>query len=76
MLDQAVQGEDATFAVVVRLHGHEHVLYGGHQGERPDNEREGTEDHLLVYARKPAVASHDGFHHVHGAGADIAVDHA
>ena len=72
----AVEREDAAFAAVVGLERDEHVLYGGEQRHRPDDERERAEHELLGDAHDAAVAGKERFRDVHGRGADIAVDNA
>ena len=56
VLDQGVQGEDATLVVVVRLHGHENVLDRGDEGQSPDDEGERAEDDVLAHRLESAVA--------------------
>ncbi len=71
---QRVEGEDAALTVVVGLHGDEHVLDGGQQRDGPDHQRQRADDEGLVGLTDAAVPLQDGFHHVHGGGADVAVD--
>ena len=71
---QREQREDAALAVVVRLHGDQHVFDGGQQGDGPDDEGERADDKGLVDLGDPAVALEDRLHDVHGRGADVAVD--
>ena len=75
-LDEAVEREDSALVVVVRLHGHEHVLHGGYEGERPDDEREGAQDHVGGHGGEAAVAGDDCLEGVHRARADVSVHNA
>ena len=75
-LDQAVEGKDAALVVVVGLHGDQHVLDCGHERHGPDDERKCAQDHVLTDGADAAVVGDDGFHGVHGARADVAVDDA
>ena len=75
-LDQAVEREDAALVVVVGLHGNEDVLDRCDEGERPDDEGEGAQDHVLGHGGEPAVAGDDRLQGVHRAGADVAVHDA
>ena len=70
---QRVEGENAALAVVVGLHGDQHVLDRGQQRDRPDHQRQGADDEALVDMFNAAVALQDGFHDVHRGGADVAV---
>ena len=75
-LDQCVQREDAAFPVVVRLHGNQHILYRGQERDRPDHQRQRTDDEMLIHTGNTAVALHDRFHHVQRGSSDVAVDNA
>ena len=75
-LDEAVEREDAALVVVVRLHGHEHVLHRGDEGEGPDDEGEGSEHHVLGHGGESSVAGDDRLEGIHGARADVSVHDA
>ena len=75
-LHQTVEGEDAALVVVVRLHGDEHVLDGGDEGHRPDDEGQRADDDVLAHRGEAAVAAHDRLERVHRARSDVAVDDA
>ena len=75
-LDQAVEGKDAAFVVVVGLHGDEDVLDRGDEGQGPDDEGEGSQHDVRAHRGKAAVAAHDRLQGVHRAGADVTVDDA
>ncbi|VWM24119.1 Uncharacterised protein [Collinsella intestinalis] len=72
----AVEREDAALAVVVGLEGDEHVLDGGQQRDRPDDERERAEDELLGHGHDAALACKQRLGDVHGRRADVAVHDA
>ena len=74
--DDAVQGEDTAFAVVSSLERDQHVLNRGQQGDRPDNQRQGSQDEFLGDLHDAALACEQRLGDVHGRGADIAVDDA
>ena len=74
VLHQRVERENAALAVVVGLHGNQHVFDGGQQGDGPDHEGQGADEEALVHVGDAAVALQDGLHHVHRRGADVAVD--
>ena len=76
LLDERVEREDAALAMVVRLHGDQHVFDRGQQRDRPDNEGERANDKGLIHCADPAVALEDRLHNVHRRGADITVDDA
>ena len=71
---QGVEGEDTALAMVVRFHGDEYVLDGGQQRDGPYDQGQRADDKRLVGLTDAAVPLQDGFHHVHGGGADVAVD--
>lgn len=76
LFHQRVQREYAALAVIIRAHGDEHILDSREQRDRPDDERERTEDKVLVHMRDAAVALEDRFHHVQRRCADVAVHNA
>ena len=73
---QRVQGEDAAFAMVVGLHGQDHVFDGGQQRDRPDDQGQRADDEGLVHLGDAAVACQNGLHDVQRRGADVTVDDA
>ena len=73
---QRVEGEDSALAVVVRLHGDQHILDRRQQCNGPDHQGEGSDDEIPVDLCDAPVALEDRLHDVHGRGADVAVDDA
>ena len=61
---ERIEREDTALAVVVRLHGDEHVLDGREQRDRPDDERQRADNERLVDLRDAAVPLQNGLHHV------------
>ena len=73
---EAVEREDAALALVVRLHCDEDILDSRDQGDRPDDEGQSADDHIVVDRGQAAVAGDDGLDRVHRRCADVAVDDA
>ena len=61
LAQQGVEGEDASFAIVVGTQRHAYVFDGGLQGECPDDARQCTQDGALVDG---FTRVQDGLHHV------------
>ena len=69
-----IQGKNTSLAMVIRFHGDQHIFDGGQQGDRPEYQRQGADNKLLIDLTDTAVARHDGLHDIQRRSTDIAVN--
>ncbi len=73
VMQEAVEGEDAALAVVLRAQHKERIFDRDDQGQGPDDQRHGAE---RVLRRPPGRDAKDLVHRVKRRRPDVAVDHA
>ena len=72
---QGHQRHDAAFALVVGTHDEGHILDRDHDHQRPENQREDTQDIVRGNRYRMIRAGEHFLHRIERAGTDVAIDH-